>query len=188
MADVGSSPGTGAGEQLLDRAIVDAIMRVECCSTSSRTESADCLVAWSSDGPPYFSETDSRRSSRLHLTQVNDVALAGENKKQKTTIPGLDGSTIDPEEPCDSCMAIFQYPDSLGKYRHVVGSRSSWLIPFATYAHAQKRGLSFTKPVKLVSTYKEAYDRAIFYYPDEIERNEQWQRYLDICKLMSAVE
>jgi hypothetical protein len=77
-------------------------------------------------------------------------------------------------------MAMCQYPDSLGKYRHVVGSRSPWLIPFATYAHAQKRGLSFTKPVKLVSDYREAYDRAIYYYPDEIERNEQWQRYLEL--------
>ena len=34
--------------------------------------------------------------------------------------------------------------------------------------------------MKLVSTYKEAYDRAIFYYPDEIERSEQWQRYLEL--------
>jgi hypothetical protein len=108
------------------------------------------------------------------------VALAGENKKQKIIIPGLNGGTIDPEEPCDSCMAMCQYPDSLGKYRHVVGSRTSWLIPYATYAHAQKRGLSFAKPVKLVSTYKEAYDRAAFYYPDEIERSEQWQRYLEL--------
>ena len=57
MADVGSSPGTGAGEQLLDRVIVSG-QPVECCSASSRTESADCLVAWSSDGPPYFSETE----------------------------------------------------------------------------------------------------------------------------------
>ena len=178
MADVGSSPGTGAGEQLLDRAIVDAIMRVECCSTSSRTESADCLVAWSSDGPPYFSETDSSHTSRL--TRVDDVALAGENKKQKITVPGLNGSTIDPEEPCDSCMAMCQYPDPLGKYRHLVGSRTSWLIPFATYTHTLKRGLSFAKPVKLVSTYLEAYDRAIYYYPDEIERSEQWQRYLEL--------
>ena len=58
MADVGSSLGTGAGEQLLDRAIVSG-QPVECCSASSRTESVDRLVAWSSDGPPYFSETES---------------------------------------------------------------------------------------------------------------------------------
>jgi hypothetical protein len=32
----------------------------------------------------------------------------------------------------------------------------------------------------LVSDYREAYDRAIFYYPEEIERNEQWQRHLEL--------
>ena len=177
MADVGSSPVTGAGEQLLDRVIVSG-QPVE-CSVSSRTESTDRLVAWSSDGLPYFSETE-RRSSLLQLSQTQIVALAGENKKQKTVIPGLNGTTIDPDETCDSCMAMCQYPENLAKYRHIIWFRSSWLIPFASYAHAQKRGLSFAKPVKLVSDYREAYDRDIFYYPDEIEPNEQWQRYLEL--------
>ena len=125
--------------------------------------------------PTYFSETDC--STSLHVTQAHDVAMAGENKKQKTVIPGLNGSTIDPDE---TCMAMCQFLDNLGKYRHIIGYRSSWLIPFATYTHAQKSGFSVAKPVKLVSEYREAYDRAIFYFPDEIERNEQWQRYLEL--------
>ena len=31
-----------------------------------------------------------------------------------------------------------------------------------------------------MSDYRDAYDRATFYYPDEIERAEQWQRYLEL--------
>ena len=77
-------------------------------------------------------------------------------------------------------MAMCQYPANLGKCRHIIGYRSSWLIPFATDVHAQKRGLSFAKPVKLASDYRGAYDRANFYYPDAIEGNEQWQRYLEL--------
>ena len=77
-------------------------------------------------------------------------------------------------------MAMCQFLEKLAKYRHVIGFRSSWLIPFASYAHAQKRDLSFVNLLRLVSDYRDAYDRATFYYPDEIERAEQWQRYLEL--------
>ena len=92
----------------------------------------------------------------------------------------MNGTTVDPDETCDSCIAMCQYPENLGKYRHIICFRSSLLILLVAYAHAQKRGLSFAKPVKLVSDYREAYDRANYYYPDVMERNEQWQRYLEL--------
>ena len=53
MADVGSSPGTGAGEQLFDRVIVSG-QPVECRIVSSRTVSADCDWSSDHDGPHIF--------------------------------------------------------------------------------------------------------------------------------------
>ena len=67
-------------------------------------------------------------------------------------------------------LGLSRWPQHLGLAR----------APRCRISTSTVRGLSFTKPVKLVSTYKEAYDRAVFYYPDEIERNEQWQRYLEL--------
>ena len=57
---------------------------------------------------------------------------------------------------------------------------------FVSYAHAQKRDPSSVKPVKLVADYRDAYDRAIFYYPDETERLEQWTRFLELHEAGAA--
>ena len=160
---------------------------MSCRSVSSRTVSVGS--DWSStDGPPYFSETEhacASRSTSLQVTRTNIDALSGA-KKQKMLIPGLNGTYIDPDEPCDVCMEMYQYPEMLARYRIGIGQRTSWLIPFASYAHAQTRDLSFVKLVKLVADHREAYDRATFYYPDEIERLEQWSRFLELQEAGAA--
>ena len=55
---------------------------------------------------------------------------------------------------------------------------------FSSNAHATGRALSFPHlfPIKLVSNYREAWDRCCFYYPDEEERAIQWNNLLLLIK------
>ena len=114
---------------------------------------------------------------------IDRLELSGE-KKRKLDIPGLDGTTIDGEEPLDLIVAKCQFSEMLARYRHVEGRYTSWLMGFSSNAHATGRDLSFPHlfPIKLVSNYREAWDRCCFYYPDEEERAIQWNNLLLLIK------
>jgi hypothetical protein len=108
-----------------------------------------------------------------HDTHCEFTGGPSAEKRQKQSIPGLNGFELDDDTPLDVIMGPCQFPEMLAPYRNVGGRHTTFLTAFSSNAHATGRDLSYYKPLKLVCDYREAWDRAIFYYDDEEER--LWQ-------------
>ena len=113
-----------------------------------------------------------------HDTHHSLVGGPSAEKKQKQSIPGLGDFELDGDAPIDIIMGPCQFPDMLAPHRNVEGRYSTFLIGFSSNAHATGRDLSYNKPLKLVCNYREAWDRCIYYYEDEVERLWQWRNFL----------
>ena len=106
-----------------------------------------------------------------------------QEKRRKIDVPGLDGESIDGNEPIDVLVSNCQYPEQIEIYRAHARYRSMFMV-WSSNAHATARDLSFVSlmPVLHVSTLRQAYDRCIFYYPEETERAYQWNIGLQLIR------
>ena len=178
MADSEDCPRIASGESSGSVMSVQSAELSASCTRTSHHEtsllSPETLVPL-----PVKSLMSSFNSLHDPAVLIERLEMSGE-KKRKVDIPGLDGATIDGEEPLDMIVAKCQFSEMLARYRHVEGRYSSWLMAFSSNAHASGRDLSFpnTFPIKLVTNYREAWDRCCFYYADEEERAVQWNNLL----------
>ena len=169
MADPEGSPRIASGDS--SESVMSVRSAEQSASYTRANNHALSLLPPETIVPPPVKTHDAPLES-LHdpAVHADRLDMPGE-KKRKLDIPGRHGTAIDGAMLLDLIIAKCQFPEMLARYRHIEGRFTSWLMAFSSNAHASGRDLSFPHlfAIKLITNYREAWDRCCFYYTDDEE-------------------